>query len=367
MRYIISVVAIVIFAACGQRVPVYEINGTWEGGDGKTVYLKKSLGNRNYAVFDSVVVKGGKFQMKDKLKQLEELSLDCGTGPQPLILDDTPITVKCEMVTKEYKGKEVQQLNVSIEGSIEQRIYRTFLGAQRDEMLIMMGVAFMDKEDSVKVDSMAQFYLKVKKRSEEIQDSLVKTYTDSYAAALILKNMAKQRGVAEVEQLYTAMSDRIKATEVGVEIQKELEKMKSVEEGSMAPDFTLTSPAGESIKLSDLRGKYVLLDFWASWCGPCLREVPNVKKVYEKYHDQGFEIFSVSLDEDKAKWEKAITDNGLNWVHGSSLQGWNCPVAKLYNVRGVPAMLLIDKEGQIIATSLRGEALMEKVAEQFNK
>ena len=102
LRYLIYAAAIMAFAACGKRVPMYEINGTWEGGDGKIVYLKKSLGNRNYMMLDSAVVKDGVFRMKNELKQVDELSLDCRTGPQPLILDDTPIVVKCEMVTREY-------------------------------------------------------------------------------------------------------------------------------------------------------------------------------------------------------------------------------------------------------------------------
>lgn len=103
-----------------------------------------------------------------------------------------------------------------------------------------------------------------------------------------------------------------------------------------------------------------MLDFWASWCGPCLREVPNVKKVYDKFHDKGFEILSVSLDDKKDNWVNAIEKNDLNWGHVSSLKGWSCPVAKLYNVSGVPAMLLIDKEGKIVATKLRGDLLRKK-------
>ena len=367
-RGLLCIVVTVILAACGNRVPEYEINGTWEGGDGKMVYLKKSLGGRQYEMIDSTVVEKGKFRMKNELKQVDELVLVCENVLQPLILDGTPITVDCKTVTSEYKGKEVKQLKVTLKGSVEQDIYRRFLGSQRDEMLMMMGVAFMNTDanvDSLKVDSMANLYLKVKERSAFVQDSLVKSYPDTYSAALILSRLVKQRDLPFIKEMYENLTPRARMTLPGMEVQKAIELMQTVEEGSMAPDFSLTSPDGKTVKLSDLRGKYVLLDFWASWCGPCLREVPNVKKVYDKYHNRGFEIFSVSLDEDQAKWEKAIVDNDLNWIHGSSLQGWNCPVAKLYNVSGVPTMLLIDREGKIIGTKLRGDMLMEKVAERF--
>ena len=105
-----------------------------------------------------------------------------------------------------------------------------------------------------------------------------------------------------------------------------------------------------------------MLDFWASWCGPCLREVPNVKAIYEKYHDKGFEIFGVSLDETAGPWKAAIKKNDMNWHHVSSLKGWECPVAKQYNVTGIPRMYIIDPEGKIIAQDLRGEELANFVA-----
>ena len=122
---------------------------------------------------------------------------------------------------------------------------------------------------------------------------------------------------------------------------------------------------GNPITLSDLRGKVVLLDFWASWCGPCRRENPNVVKVYEKYHDQGLEILGISLDKDRGRWVQAIEKDGLPWLHVSDLGYWSNEVAQLYMVRSIPHTVLLDREGRIIATRLRGPALEQKLAEVF--
>ena len=133
--------------------------------------------------------------------------------------------------------------------------------------------------------------------------------------------------------------------------------------GAEAPDFAQNDPDGNPIKLSELRGKVVLVDFWASWCGPCRRENPNVVRMYQKYKDQGFEILGVSLDKRKDAWLKAIEKDKLTWPHVSDLRGWKNEVAQLYSVTSVPATILLDREGRIIARNLRGPALEAKVGE----
>jgi thiol-disulfide isomerase/thioredoxin len=134
--------------------------------------------------------------------------------------------------------------------------------------------------------------------------------------------------------------------------------------GGIAPDLEYTSPAGKKIKLSSLRGKIVLLDFWASWCGPCRRENPAVVAAYQKYKDKGFDIYSVSLDQDKGRWEGAIAADNLTWAsHVSDLKGWQSEPAAKYGVHSIPAQFLLDKEGRIIAKNLRGEELSRKLAE----
>lgn len=148
-------------------------------------------------------------------------------------------------------------------------------------------------------------------------------------------------------------------------LKKEAAGARSRVSGAMAPEIDLPTPEGNNIKLSDLRGKIVLIDFWASWCGPCRRENPNVVRVYEKYKDKGFEILGVSLDRDRARWVQAIEQDGLEWLHVSDLKFWQSVAAQTYGVSGIPYTVLVDREGKIIASRLRGAALENKLAEIF--
>ncbi|MCZ4407351.1 TlpA disulfide reductase family protein [Cryomorphaceae bacterium 1068] len=156
------------------------------------------------------------------------------------------------------------------------------------------------------------------------------------------------------------LSDQI----ASMENQLRLENL--LEPGTIAPEIALPNPAGDIIKLTDLRGNYVLIDFWASWCKPCRMENPNVVRMYKKYENENFEIFGVSLDRNKEKWIEAIAKDKLEWPHVSDLRYWQSAAADLYNVKSIPFTVLIDPEGKVIATKLRGAALEQKLDEIFN-
>jgi len=128
-------------------------------------------------------------------------------------------------------------------------------------------------------------------------------------------------------------------------------------EGAMAPEINLKTPEGNTLALSSLRGKVVLIDFWASWCGPCRKENPNVKRIYDKYKDKGFEIYGVSLDNNGDQWKAAIAKDGLGWKHVSDLGGWKSSAAQLYQVHSIPQTFLLDKEGRIIKSGFRSHEL----------
>lgn len=154
--------------------------------------------------------------------------------------------------------------------------------------------------------------------------------------------------------------------EIRRQLNSEFEINNRVGIGALAPEIALPSPQGDTVLLSSLKGKIVLIDFWASWCKPCRLENPILVKNYSKYREKGFEIYQVSLDKSRSAWESAIQKDSLGWVHVSDLQFWDSAPAKVYNVQGIPANFLLDKNGRIIAKNLRGDALEAKLSELFN-
>ncbi|RMG31990.1 MAG: TlpA family protein disulfide reductase [Bacteroidetes bacterium] len=154
---------------------------------------------------------------------------------------------------------------------------------------------------------------------------------------------------------------------VAAQLHQDVQSLRAQLVGGQAPEIHLPTPEGDSLRLSDLRGKVVLIDFWASWCGPCRRENPHVVRLYNKYKDKGFEILGVSLDRNKQSWVKAIEKDGLSWKHVSDLKYWQSEAARTYGVNAIPHTVLVDAEGKIIGKKLRGQALENKLAEIFGQ
>lgn len=144
-----------------------------------------------------------------------------------------------------------------------------------------------------------------------------------------------------------------------------IEKLKKTEIGKIAPDFALNDTTGKSIALSSLRGKYVLVDFWASWCAPCCHEIPEILKIYNQYKKENFEILGVSFDGKKSAWVNAIQKYNMSWLNVSDLKGWDCEAGNLYNVRAIPFNIIIDPEGKILAKNLHDEELIQFLSSVF--
>jgi peroxiredoxin len=190
---------------------------------------------------------------------------------------------------------------------------------------------------------------------------------ESFACVAAAVQIDPNLYINECNKLYQRLSVKYKNNPTLNSFYSYVKKFSALSNGSEAPEINLQSPEGKNISLSSLKGKYVLVDFWASWCKPCLRDMPDVKNLYSKFKSKGFEILGVSLDENKDQWLGAISSNGLPWLHVSDLGGWKSSAARTYDVTSIPFTVLVDREGKIIEKGLRGAALEDKLNQIFSK
>jgi peroxiredoxin len=212
------------------------------------------------------------------------------------------------------------------------------------------------------------------KALQDEQRNMLKTFIsanpDSYLSLLALTSVSgPSPDVAEVEPLFNSLTDELKNSDQGRQLKYSLDNLKITAIGSIAPDFIQNDVNGKPVQLSSFRGKYVLIDFWASWCVPCRQENPNVVRNYHKYKNKNFTVLGVSLDKEikKGDWLAAIKSDGLEWTQVSDLKFWNNMAATLYGVHSIPQNFLIDPQGKIVAKNLRGDALDDKLQELLGK
>ena len=322
----------------------FEISGNVTGyPDGTSVSF---LNQQTNTPEKQATIENGKFTIKGQLAEPSFIVLIFGDQPPavPLFIGNDKISIK---------GDKNNLDNLSITGSKSENEFQEFSKEMKPYEQLFAGTAEKDSNSVAAI--------------QKISEDFVKKYPSSYVDPIaIIRIMQTSDNVALADELYKSMGQNVKETNLGKYVNQQLEVAKINPIGSQIADFSETDTAGNKVKISSFRGKYVLIDFWASWCRPCRMENPNVVAAYNKYHQKNFTVLGVSLDQAKPAWVNAIKMDGLTWTHISDLKGWNNEVAEKFKITSIPQNILIDPNGVIIAKNLRGDALNQKLDQLFN-
>lgn len=376
-------IAATLMYSCKTEAPKpegYVINGTAKDiYNGIRVLLQTTNEQGRPIPIDTAIVIDETFKFEGKLDNPEMLyiSVNSVTGNLPLIIENSQITIdidKNNIVKSKVIGSKSNDDYVKfIEGRNQAQLDVQSLSIKLDDAKFI--------KDTENIDYYSEKLQEALEYNQNYALSFVENHPDSYVSLFIVDAQTNLRDVdiEAYESAFNTLNTQLKTSEYGNNITKKIEQVKEFQQksqnlaiGKKAPNFTAPDMNGNPITLYDIKGKVTIIDFWAAWCGPCRRENPNVVKVYNQFHDKGLEIIGVSLDgtprqgDAKAVWLKAVEDDALTWYHVSSLQYFNDPVAKLYDISAIPATYIIDEEGTIIAKNLRGIALEQKIAELLN-
>lgn len=270
-----------------------------------------------------------------------------------------------DQIVMGLRAKDMQV--TSLTGSANHAIFMELINAQEPLQKKTQGLQQLSTMAGKNQDSIQQAMNSINQQLQKnFTDFLSKHGKTEVAAFVVYSSLSNDRTISTTiaDSMSRSLSGKGASSFYGKEVNKMVSKLRAVQVGNMAPDFTLPDSTGlKNYTLSKFRGQYVLIDFWASWCGPCKGEIPFLKQAYSTYHSKGFEIISVSLDSKRDAWLAALRQYAMPWIHISDTKGFNSIVNDLYHVPSIPKTLLLDKNGKIIFTDLRGPALEQKLGE----
>ncbi len=342
LTYLVIATAALGMVACTGNKAGYVVTGTVEGAaDGDTVYLQEATG-RNLTKLDTAVISKGTFTFKGTQDSAVNRYVTCEVNGTPLMVDFFLENGKINVTL----GKDDDSVTGTANNDAYQELRDSTLSDEQKEAKQKEGADLQEQYENA------------------VKEAVQKNITNP-VGVFLFKQTFYNNSTAENEALLQQIPANLQNDEAIARIKELTDKQKKTAVGTLFVDFEMQTPEGKTVKLSDYvgKGKVVLVDFWASWCGPCRREMPNLVEAYAKYKGKNFEIVGVSLDQDGAAWKEAIKKMDMTWPQMSDLKFWQCEGAQLYAVNSIPHTVLIDGSGKIIARGLHGEELQAKIAE----
>ena len=351
--YLISI----LFISCSNKPKGAEIKGKLTNSSGEKVYIEELTPSSINPKDSAIVGADGSFKFIVKVAETGFYRLRIDNSNFALLLLDSSDKLDFTANAKNFAG------SYAVKGSEKsEKIVQVNSVLQRNFLLgDSLKKIYASYQGTPKADSVGRVldmqYNQVRQQESLYLKKFIDENSGSLASLAVIDRLSSETDMEYYIKLDKTLFAKYPNSTYVKMFHTRVSEMNKLGIGSMAPDITLTTPDGKTVSLSSYKGKVVLVDFWASWCRPCRAENPNVVKAYTAYHAKGFDVLGVSLDKDKAAWQKAIADDHLSWTHISDLGMWSSSVVKLYNITGIPFSVLLDKEGKIVAKGLRGEEL----------
>ena len=364
---LIMATAFVVLACNNLKENEYSISGQVDGMEnGKKVFVEIQS-ETGMVAKDTGVVENGKFEIKGITEEIDLgfIRIEDENTSLPFILEKGAITVVIKKDTIQnstvggtYNNDKLQSFNTETK-VISEKIMK-YQQANTERIKEARAA-----NDTVTINQVMKEFNGFQEEMNGLSVKFVKENNKAYLSLLLLENFLVRNylPVEEIKGYFETIDKSLLGTKSAANIKKAIDGNAGNAIGAAATEFSGPNPEGKIITLKESLGKVTIIDFWASWCGPCRMENPNVVAIYNEFHDKGLNIIGVSLDKDETKWKEAIAKDGLTWTHVSNLKFWDEPIAKLYSVESIPATFILDENGIIVAKDLRGDALKAKFKE----